>query len=284
MVAGPAVSATTESLRDKVCVVTGAGSGIGRAMALRFAAAGMNVVLADVEQQALNAVAAEIGADRALAVRADVASLEQMYALRDAALDRFGSAHVVCLNAGVAPTGGLLDSTIEVFEWVLDVNLRGVVYGAKAFAPVLAEQGSGHIVCTASVAGLTDTTTLSAYGTSKHAVVGFGGALRGELAAFGVGVSVLCPGLIRTKIFESERNRPTGMADPSEDNPVSKQMRDLLATQGVSPEQVADVVHQAVLDNQFFVFPTSDCDDIVKSRITALQQGLAWRDALDIAH
>ena len=127
-------------------------------------------------------------------------------------------------------------------------------------------------------------TTLNAYGTSKHAVVGLAGALRGELAAFGVGVSVLCPGLIDTKIFESERNRPDGMADPSQDNPVSKQMRDLLATQGVSPAQVADVVHQAVLDNQFFVFPTSDVDDIVKSRIAAMQQGLAWRDALDLPH
>jgi NAD(P)-dependent dehydrogenase (short-subunit alcohol dehydrogenase family) len=274
-----------EDLRDKVCVVTGAGSGIGRAMALRFAAAGMKLVLVDVEAKALDAVASEIGdPDRVLAVRADVASMTEMNGLSDATVERFGGAHVVCLNAGVAPTGGLLDTTIDVFEWVLDVNLRGVVYGAKAFAPVLVGQGSGHIVCTASVAGLTDTTTLNAYGTSKHAVVGFGGALRGELAASGVGVSVLCPGLIRTKIFESERNRPLGMDDPSQDNPVSKQMRDLLDTQGVSPDQVADVVHQAVLDNQFFIFPTSDCDDIVKSRITALQQGLEWRDALSIPH
>ena len=274
----------TESLRDKVCVVTGAGSGIGRAMALRFAAAGMRVVLADIQADALERVADELGGDRVLGVQADVASMQEMNALRDATLERFGRVDVVCLNAGVAPVGGLLDTTLEVWEWVLDVNLRGVIHGAKAFAPVLVEQGSGHIVCTASVAGLSDTSTLNAYGTSKHAVVGLGAALRGELAGSGVGVSVLCPGLIDTKIFESERNRPAGMDDPSQDNPMSKQLRDLIATQGVSPSQVADVVHQAVLDNQFIVFPTSDLDEIIKSRIAALEQGMQWRDALDLPH
>lgn len=286
------VQAATQSpgglrdLRDKVCVVTGAGSGIGRAMALRFAAAGMRLVLADIEQGSLDGVAAELGGDgdRVLAMRADVASMGDMNALRDATLARFGRADVVCLNAGVAPVGGLLETPLEVWEWVLDVNLRGVIHGAKAFAPVLVEQGSGHIVCTASVAGLSDTSTLNAYGTSKHAVVGLGAALRGELAGSGVGVSVLCPGLIDTKIFESERNRPDGMDDPSQDNPVSKQLRDLIATQGVSPGQVADVVHRAVLDNQFIVFPTSDLDEIIKSRIAALEQGMQWRDGLDLPH
>jgi NAD(P)-dependent dehydrogenase (short-subunit alcohol dehydrogenase family) len=280
------IQAATESLRDKVCVVTGAGSGIGRAMALRFAAAGMRVALADIEQEPLDRVAAELGGDgdRVLGVRADVGSMQEMSDLRDATLERFGSVHVVCLNAGVAPVGGFLDTPLEVWSWVLDVNLRGVVHGAKAFAPILVEQGSGHIVCTASVAGLSDTPTLSAYGTSKHAVVGLAAALRSELAGFGVGVSVLCPGLIDTKIFESERNRPGGMADPSQDNPVSKQLRDLIATQGVSPDRVADVVHQAVLDNQFIVFPTSDLDELIKSRIAAIQQGMQWRDALDLPH
>jgi hypothetical protein len=95
---------------------------------------------------------------------------------------------------------------------------------------------------------------------------------------------VLCPGLIDTKIFESERNRPDGMEDPSQDNPMSKQLRDLIATQGVSPAQVADVVHQAVLDNQFIVFPTSDLDELVKSPIAAIEQGMRWRDALDLPH
>lgn len=278
--------AATESLRDKVCVVTGAGSGIGRAMALRFAAAGMKVALADIEQEPLDGVAAELGGDgdRVLGVRADVASMQEMNGLREAILERFGGVHVVCLNAGVAPAGGFLDTPLEVWSWVLDVNLRGVVHGAKAFAPVLVEQGSGHIVCTASVAGLSNTPTLSAYGTSKHAVVGLAAALRSELADSGVGVSVLCPGLIDTKIFESERNRPGGMADPSQDNPVSKQLRDLISTQGASPDRVADVVHQAVLDNQFIVFPTSDLDELIKSRIAAVAQGMQWRDALDLPH
>jgi NAD(P)-dependent dehydrogenase (short-subunit alcohol dehydrogenase family) len=244
------------------------------------------VALADIEAGALDGVVAELGGDgdRVVGVLADVASMEAMDGLRDAALGRFGRVDVVCLNAGVAPVGGLLDTTLEVWTWVLDVNLRGVIHGAKAFAPTLVEQGSGHIVCTASVAGLSDTSTLNAYGTSKHAVVGLAAALRGELAGFGVGVSVLCPGLIDTKIFESERNRPGDMPDPSQDNPVSKQLRDLIATQGVSPDQVAGVVHQAVLDNQFFVFPTSDLDEIIRSRIAAIEQGMQWRDALDVPH
>jgi NAD(P)-dependent dehydrogenase (short-subunit alcohol dehydrogenase family) len=193
---------------------------------------------------------------------------------------RFGGVHLVCLNAGVAPVGRLLDTSLDVWSWVLDVNLRGVIHGVHAFAPLLAEQGAGHIVCTASAAGVTDTPTVGAYGATKHAVVGLAAALRGELAEHGVGVSVLCPGLIKTRIFESERNRPDGMRDPSEDNPMSKQYREMLATDGAPPEQVAEVVYRAVLDDQFFVFPTADLDPMIESRLEAIRQGLAWRDAL----
>src|SRR5262249_7034312 len=152
--------------------------------------------------------------------------------------------------------------------------------GVHIFAPLLAEQGRGHIVCTASAAGLSDTPTVGPYGMTKHAVVGLAAALRSELAASGVGVSVLCPGLINTRIFESERNRPTGMEDPSTNNPLSSHYRELVATSGAPPEQVAEVVHRAVLDNQFFVFPTSDLDAMIESRIAAVRQGFAWRDAV----
>ena len=269
-----------ELLQDRVCVVTGGASGIGRAMAQRFARAGMRIVLGDVEPAALSAAVAELGGeDRAAGLRADVGSMDDMSALRDLATSRFGDVHIVCLNAGVAPTGPVLGTPLDVWEWVLDVNLRGVLHGAKAFGPVLAAQGEGHVICTASVAGLTDTPTVAAYGTSKHAVVGLAAALRAELAGSGVGVSVLCPGAIDTKIFESERNRPTGMADPSENNPTSKQLRDLLATRGASPDRVAEVVFRAVLDNQFFVFPTSDLDLPLRARMEGIEQGFTWRDA-----
>jgi NAD(P)-dependent dehydrogenase (short-subunit alcohol dehydrogenase family) len=272
-------NAWMEDPADKVCVVTGGAGGIGSAMAARFLAAGMRVVVADVESDAIAAAVDALGADdRVLGITHDVRSLDDTQRLRDATLDRFGSVHVVCLNAGVAPVGAMLDTPAEVWDWVFDVNVRGVVHGALTFSPLLAEQGEGHIVCTASVAGLMDTPTLPPYGVSKHAVVGLAGGMRRELAEHGVGVSVLCPGLINTKIFESERNRPTGMDDPADDNPMSKAYRDMIVD-GAPPSQVADVVYQAIVDDQFFVFPTRDLDAMIEGRVADIRQGMEWRDA-----
>lgn len=263
----------------KVAVITGGAGGIGSAMAARFLAAGMNVVVADVEEAAIAAALDVLGADdRVLGVTNDVRSLEDTERLRDATLERFGNVHVVCLNAGVAPVGPLLETPAEVWSWVFDVNVRGVVHGALTFAPVLAAQGAGHIVCTASIAGVTDTPTLPPYGVSKHAVVGLAAAMRGELDERGVGVSVLCPGLIRTRIFESERNRPEGMDDPSDDNVMSKAYREMI-DDGAPPSRVADVVYRAVVDNQFFVFPTRDLDGMIEARLADIRQGMEWRDA-----
>ncbi|HEU5306747.1 MAG TPA: SDR family NAD(P)-dependent oxidoreductase, partial [Acidimicrobiia bacterium] len=150
-----------EEPTDKVCVVTGGAGGIGSAMAARFLAAGMRVVISDVEPAAVaSAIDRLDGGDRLLGVTGDVRAVDDMYELRDRAVAQFGGVHVVCLNAGVAPVGPMLDTPLEVWEWVFDVNVRGVVNGALVFAPVLAEQGAGHVVCTASVAGLTDTPTL----------------------------------------------------------------------------------------------------------------------------
>ncbi|MDX2169934.1 MAG: SDR family NAD(P)-dependent oxidoreductase [Deltaproteobacteria bacterium] len=267
-------------LTGLACVITGGASGIGRALAQRFAAAGMRVAIGDIERAALEATVAALGGDgdRVLGVHSDVRSIDDVCQLRDAAVQRFGAPYLVCLNAGVAPCGPMVGTTLEVWNWVLDVNLRGVIHGVHAFAPLLAEQRAGHIVCTASAAGVTDTPTVGPYGATKHAVVGLAAALRAELEPSGVGVSVLCPGMIDTRIFESERNRPAGMADPARDNPYSAQYRALLATSGVPPALVAEVVHRAVLDNQFFVFPTADFDAMIETRIAAIRQGLAWRD------
>jgi len=264
---------------DKVCVVTGGAGGIGRALAARFLAAGMRVVIADVEDAAVTAAveAADAG-DRLLGVTGDVRSIDDVHELRDQTLARFGAVHVVCLNAGVAPVGAMFDTPLDVWKWVLDVNVLGVIHGALVFGPILADQGAGHVVCTASVAGVTDTPTLPPYGVSKHAVVGLAAAMRRELAGSGVGVSVLCPGLINTRIFESERNRPEGMDDPSADNPTSKAYREMIVD-GAPPAQVADVVYQAILDDQFFVFPTRDLDALIEARIADIRQGFEWRDA-----
>jgi NAD(P)-dependent dehydrogenase (short-subunit alcohol dehydrogenase family) len=268
-------------LRDKVCVVTGGGSGIGRALVQRFAAAGMRIAIGDIEAGAIDSTVSELGGDddRVVGVQCDVRSLEDVERLRDLTLGRFGGVHLVCLNAGVAPVGRLLDTSLDTWNWVLDVNLRGVIHGVHVFGPLLLEQGTGHVVCTASAAGVSDTPTIGAYGATKHAVVGLAAALRSELADRGVGVSVLCPGLINTRIFESERNRSGGIDDPSRYDPILAQYRELLATNGAPPELVADVVYQAVMENQFFVFPTSDLDALIESRIADVRQGLAWRDA-----
>lgn len=267
--------------RDKVCVVTGGASGIGRALARRFAGAGMRIAIGDVERAALDATVAELGGDgaRVIGVHCDVRSVDDVQKLRDETVRRFGYVHLVCLNAGVAPVGPLLETSLETWTWVLDVNLRGVIHGMHVFGPLLVAQGAGHIVCTASAAGVSDTPTVGAYGASKHAVVGLAAALRSELVASGVGVSVVCPGLIDTRIFESERNRPDAMADPSRGNPLAEQYREALATNGAPPELVADFVHRAVLDGQFFVFPTSDLDAMIEARLADVRQGLVWRDA-----
>lgn len=269
-----------DSLTDKVCVVTGGGSGIGRELARRFLAAGMRVVIGDIEPGAIDATVTELGGDgnRIAGVQCDVRSVESVRRLRDQTTRTFGGVHVVCLNAGVAPVGPVLETSLEVWNWVLDVNLRGVIHGVHVFGPVLVEQRAGHIVCTSSAAGVSDTATVGPYGATKHAVVGLAAALRNELAGSGVGVSVLCPGLTNTRIFESERNRPDGMADPSRGNPMSKQYRELLAASGAPPEHVAEMVYRAVLDDQFFVFPTSDFDGMIEARIGDIREGFAWRD------
>jgi NAD(P)-dependent dehydrogenase (short-subunit alcohol dehydrogenase family) len=213
-----------------------------------------------------------------------VRSVDDVRRLRDETVRRFGGVHLVCLNAGVAPVGLILDTPLDVWSWVLDVNLRGVIHGVRVFAPLLVEQRGGHVVCTASAAGLSDTPTVGAYGATKHAVVGLAAALRGELAESGVGVSVVCPGAINTRIFESERNRPDGMDDPSEGNAISTQYREMLSTNGAPPEHVAEFVHRAVLDGQFFVFPTADLDAMIEARLDEVRQGLAWRNAIIGSH
>lgn len=171
-------------LRDKVCVVTGGASGIGRALARRFADAGMRIAIGDVEDASLDATVMELGGDgdRVLGMHCDVRSVDDMARLRDETVRRFGGVHVVCLNAGVAPIGTMLETSLDVWSWVLDVNLRGVIHGVHVFGPPLVAQGAGHLVCTASAAGVSDTPTVGAYGASKHAVVGLAAALRSELA------------------------------------------------------------------------------------------------------
>ena len=203
-----------DEFNGKVAVVTGAASGIGLALAHRFAREGMRVVLADVERVPLNLAAEEIagvvGADAVLAVPTDVRDEQAVEALAAAAFDHFGAAHVVCNNAGIGVGGLAWTVPADRWRWIVEVNLLSVAHGIRAFVPRMIEQGAGHVVNTASAAGILTGPGMSPYYATKHAVVALSESLHFDLGIVGapVGVSVLCPEWVRTNIADSERNRP----------------------------------------------------------------------------
>ncbi|MDQ3146645.1 MAG: SDR family NAD(P)-dependent oxidoreductase [Actinomycetota bacterium] len=258
-----------ESLQGKVAVVTGAASGIGRGMADRFAATGMKVVLADVEEGALAATTRAIvdtGAE-AEAVTCDVSSRAAVDALAEVTVSRFGGVHVVCNNAGVAGgMGPLWETTSRDWEWVLGVNLLGVVHGIQAFVPLMLEQGGeGHVVNTSSVLGLSSGGG-SIYSVTKHAVTRLSEGLLNDLKGQGsaIGVSVLCPGLIATQIVSSERNRPEELRDDVDEAAAAEaaQRRELMQgyflAEGMPPAEVASIVVDAIRADRFYVLTHPD--------------------------
>jgi NAD(P)-dependent dehydrogenase (short-subunit alcohol dehydrogenase family) len=272
----PCEDAAVNELDGKVCVVTGGASGIGLAMATRFRQAGMRVALADIESKPLAAAVSSLGGsdDGVLGVTCDVTSPASVDALRDAVVDRFGTAHIVCLNAGVAASGSILETTLESWRWMFDVNVMGVVHGINSFAPLLVAQGEGHIVCTASAAGLVTPPGLGGYAATKHAVVGLSAVLREELASAGVGVSVVCPGVVRTRIFESERNRPQEFRGPTHTDDATAKVF-LEATAGApGPEIVADAVYEGVLADTLFVLPSPEVNGMVLKRLEQVRAAL----------
>jgi NAD(P)-dependent dehydrogenase (short-subunit alcohol dehydrogenase family) len=252
-----------ENLTGKTAVVTGAGSGMGRAFAERFARAGMNVVLADVEEPKLDEAVAAITATgaQAIGVPTDVTDGDAVDRLRDAAIDAFGRVHVLCNNAGVAggPASGGEWVLENEWRWVLEVNLWGVIHGHRAFLPHLVEGADGHIVNTASMAGLFP--GHSAYSASKWAVVGITQGLfqTMRMRGTGVGVSCLCPGWVNTEIDRSERNRPEwaapglGVEASAEEEAIRAFVSEQLRS-GMQPDDVADLVHDAILAGQFWIF------------------------------
>lgn len=263
-----------QELRDKVAIVTGAASGIGRALAEAFAHQGARVVLADIEETPLAEAGRRLEAEGAavLCVPTDVTRPEAVEALAKAAEEHFGATHIVCNNAGVAPIAPILETRIEDWRWVFEVNLFGIVHGIQTFAPRLVAQGEGHIVNTASSGGLITVPGFGAYVATKHAVVGLSETLYQELAGTGVGVSVLCPGLINTKIFESERNRPTD-GGPTDYGAFAEGARQSIAESTNSPESVAACVVDAVKEERMHILPNAEIRPVVEERFRRILAG-----------
>ncbi len=274
-----------QDVKDRVAVVTGAASGIGLATAHRFAAEGMNLVLADIEADALAAAEAAIKATgvEVLAVPTDVASPEAVDRLADAAFATFGRVHVVFNNAGVAATAATLrlrawEGTLADWDWTMSINLMGVVHGVRAFVPRMLDGGDeGHIVNTASIAGLA--TAANPYNVSKHGVVCLTEGIYRDLREMGarLSASVVCPGLINTNILDAERNRPAGQGERTDVAVLRTEVQQFTTVfaealrGGYEPAVVAEHVLDGIRNDRFYILPAQpEILDMVDVRFTGL--------------
>lgn len=264
-----------DNFANKVVVVTGAASGIGRGIAQTFASHGAKLVLADVEQQRLEKVAAELTASGCETVTrvTDVADAAQVEALADLTYQRFGACHVVCNNAGVAENNlRTWELTLDDWDWVLGINLMGVVHGIRSFVPrMLAGEQAGHMVNTASIGGLVAGLALPAYSVSKHAVVALSECLYNDLAReqANVGVSVLCPGWINTDIGESDRNR----LDKPEIGPNLQRSREAFKqsiANGMDPREVGQIVVEGIQRQTFYLYTHPHWNYAIEDRFKAI--------------
>ena len=278
-----------KELKGKVAAVTGAASGLGRSMALAFAAEGMDVALGDVDQANLGPVeeAVQEKGVRAITVGVDVSNAEQVEAFRDQALTRLGGIHVVCNNAGVSPLGAVWESTLADWQWILGVNLWGVIHGVRAFTPYLIEQNEGHIVNTASVAGLISPPTSGAYNVTKHAVVALSETLHHDLRErnSAVGVSVLCPAYVPTGIADSERSRPGVLKNPPQPPSSSLAAKEAMLRKAVksgkiSADQVAQAVVAAIRNQRFYILTHTRIKSAIEARLEDILKENAPRNPM----
>ena len=278
-----------KELKGKVAAVTGAASGLGRSMALAFAAEGMDLALADVDEVNLSSVQDEILAKgvRAITLKVDVSNAQQLEIFRDQTLTRLGGVHVVCNNAGVSPLGAVWENTPADWQWILGVNLWGVIHGVRAFAPHLIKQDEGHIVNTASVAGLISPPGSGAYNVTKHGVVALSESLYHDLRERNskVGVSVLCPAYVPTGIVDSERNRPKDLpiSTKSEATLAREAMLRKAVTSGkISADQVAQAVLAAIRDERFYILTHPRIKGAIQARMEDILNDRAPRDPLKL--
>ena len=272
----------------KTAFITGGASGIGLAMARSFSAAGMKIVIADIEQAALDAVRNEFEASNAefLTLQVDVTDRADMEAAADATESRFGKVHVVCNNAGVVVGGPIDEMSYDDWDWILGVNVAGVVNGIRTFVDRLKTHGEGgHFVNTASMAGHISIPGMSVYTASKFAVVGISETMRADLLPHNIGVSVLCPGMVDTNILASGRNRPKELLDggrhweetlgDEERNAINENIRASM----IDPAVVGDMVLHAVQTDEFYVFTHPHIESMVDLRRNEIADAFArWRD------
>jgi NAD(P)-dependent dehydrogenase (short-subunit alcohol dehydrogenase family) len=240
-----------DDLRGKVAVITGGASGIGRALAERFAAEGMKIVIADIDEVAMRAVEVQLaeGGTEVLTQVCDTSLEAEVQALADAAMSRFGGAHVLCNNAGVIGKGDAWRSPIAVWDWVIGINLYGVIHGIRAFLPIMEDQGEGHIVNTASMAGLVALPGAAPYNVTKTGVVALSEGLYLELKATGspVRVSALCPGFVKTNLAKGQKWTERLGSEPGAAQTPMAQMMDAVLAQGVEEGiEATDVANQVV--------------------------------------
>ena len=261
-----------KDLAERVAVVTGAASGLGRAMATRFASEGMRVALADIDAIGVREVEQElkgIGAT-VLAEQVDVSNHEDIDRLADRTFDEFGAVHLLCNNAGVTKRARTWALTLDDWTWVLNVDLWSTIYGIKAFVPRMIEQGEpGHVVNTASVTGLLPMAGLAAYSTAKSAVVGLSESLALDLVAEGsqIGVSVFCPGFVPTRIADSARNRPDELAESA----PSAGIRNSATVQStLSAEEAIDQLLDAVVTGRFWVLTHPAYREVIQRRAAGI--------------
>jgi len=267
-----------KEFKNKVAVITGGASGIGRGLAERAAHKGMKVVLADIDEQGLEKTEAELKGRGAqvLAVKTDVSRLTDIEALATKTLQAFGGVHLLVNNAGVSAGTTIRDSTIKDWEWVIGVDLWSVIYGLKVFVPIMLDQDTeGHVVNTASLAGLISGPGQAAYKVAKHGVVTLSETLYHELTLNGakVGVSVLCPGFVKTAIMDCDKHRPQDLCNLPEEEVVTpeyemwRQYYKQMIEGGMSCEMIADMVFSAISENKFYILTHADFRQLIELRM-----------------
>jgi NAD(P)-dependent dehydrogenase (short-subunit alcohol dehydrogenase family) len=266
-----------DEFKDRVAVITGGASGIGLATAKGLAREGMKVVLADIEQRALDRAVPEVEAlgVECAGVQCDVSRLEDVQRLADAAWDRFGGCHVLFNNAGVAIAGPMAEATHEDWKWVIDVDLWGPIHGVEAFVPRMIKQDQGgHVLSTASFAGLVANDGLGVYCVAKYGVVALMECLYRELSPYGIGVSVLCPMRVETNIGDSQRNRPAELGGGSADLPPGSGDEGGRPQAGrvITADEVASMVVQAIKERRLYILTHPESRGFVASRFRRIDR------------